>query len=69
MHMVVCVCACVMCVLATGLVLKRACKEEAAPSLASSLPSRKLAGCTKGERDKHTESHCTENQLLHEQCF
>lgn len=34
------VCACA-CVLATGLVLKRACKGEVAPSLASSSPSRK----------------------------
>lgn len=33
-------CVCV-CVLATGLVFRLACKEEAAPSLASSWPSRK----------------------------
>lgn len=43
MHMVVCV-------LWQRLVLKRACKGEVAPSLASSLPSHKWAGCTREER-------------------
>lgn len=53
MHMVVCVHMCVyVCVLATGLVLKRACKGEVVPSLASSLPSHKWAGCTREERGK-----------------
>lgn len=47
MHMVMgCASVCVLC---DGLVLRRACKGEAAPSQASSLPSHRSAGCTKGE--------------------
>lgn len=53
MHMVVVVCVCVV---APTLGLRQACKGEGAPSLASSLPFRKWAGCTReGEKQNRNK--------------
>lgn len=47
-----------VCVLAAVPVLKRACKGEVVPSLASSSPFRKWAGCTvRGRKIKKSKLH------------